>query len=440
MKSPFYLKAILVLAVCLSAGAFAITGLGLPNASLLSESPAVPIEQMAVTASVAAPVAEPMPAPLPLPEPEPELEPEPPQIFNARLGFVGDLMVHQWQLDDARRRGDGVHTFEHNFEPVIGYLQAPDLMIGNLETTLPGPEVGYTCFPIFGAPDSFAEALKNAGFGLLTTANNHGNDRRESGLIRTLDVLESLGIYAVGTHRTAQDRDSVLIKDINGISFAFLAYSYSTNGIPLTAGKPYLLNLLDEALIERDIQYAKTYDPDFIVVMPHMGDEYHSAPRQVWRNWANFMLEAGADVVIAHHPHVYQPMEVVEIEEEDGTIREGFIAFSLGNFISSQRTIPRDAGVILNMEFEKIEGEQAFIKSISYIPTWVQFVDNRGQYNIQVLSVYDTLRAIENGEEVTVRNQDIARIRAVHAEATAMFSGEIVPLDEMQNEYFILQR
>jgi len=369
-----------------------------------------------------------------------EPEPEPPEVFSAKLGFVGDLMVHEWQLNDARRRGDGVHNFEHNFEPVLTYLQAPDLMIGNLETTFAGPDIGYTCFPVFNTPDSFGEALKNAGFGLLTTANNHGNDRRENGIIRTLDVLDSLGISAVGTHRTAEDRDSVLIKDINGITFAFLAYSYSTNGIPLTAGKPYLLNLLDEALIERDILYAKTYNPDFIVVMPHMGDEYHSQPRQVWRNWANFMLNAGADVVVAHHPHVFQPMEIVEIEEEDGTVREGFIAFSIGNFISSQRTIPRDAGVILNMEFEKVEGERPFIKSISYIPTWVQFVDKTGQYNIQVVSVYDILKAVENGEEISVRTSDIARIRAVHAEATAMFSGEVIPLEEMQNEYFILRR
>jgi poly-gamma-glutamate synthesis protein (capsule biosynthesis protein) len=112
----------------------------------------------------------------------------------------------------------------------------------------------------------------------------------------------------------------------------------------------------------------------------------------------------------------------------------------LGNFISSQRTIPRDAGVILNIEFEKTEGEKAFIKAVSYMPTWVQFRDITGQYHIQVMTVYNILKAHENGTESTVRPSDIPRVRAVHAEATRMLSGFEIPLTEMQNEYFILQR
>jgi poly-gamma-glutamate synthesis protein (capsule biosynthesis protein) len=252
-----------------------------------------------------------------------------------------------------------------------------------------------------------------------------------------LDVLDTLGIYAVGTHRTREERDTVLLKDINGITFAFLAYSYSTNGVPLTAGKPYLLNLLDENLIKSDIARAKSHNPDFIVVMPHMGDEYVYSPRRVWRDWAYLMLSAGADIVVAHHPHVLQPMEFIEIRNEDGTTRRGFVAWSLGNFISGQRTKPRDAGVILNMAFEKRGNERAYIKTISYIPTWVQFMDRSGQFNIQVLPVYETLKAYDDNGGGSIRASDIPRLRAVHAETTLMLSGAAVPAGQMQREYFL---
>jgi poly-gamma-glutamate synthesis protein (capsule biosynthesis protein) len=171
-----------------------------------------------------------------------------------------------------------------------------------------------------------------------------------------------------------------------------------------------------------------------------MGDEYVYSPRRHWRDWGEFMLHAGADLVIAHHPHVLQPIEFYEIENEDGTTREAMIAWSLGNFISSQRTVPRDAGVILNIEFEKAEGEKAFIKAVSYIPTWVRFVDTTGRHNIQVMTVHNILKAHANGEVTDFRAQDIPRVRAVHAETTRMLSGFEIPLYEMQNEYFILRR
>jgi poly-gamma-glutamate synthesis protein (capsule biosynthesis protein) len=216
-----------------------------------------------------------------------------------------------------------------------------------------------------------------------------------------------------------------------------LAYSYSTNGIPLTPGKPWLLNLLDEALIISDIQAAKALEPDFIVILPHMGVEYAVTPNAASRRIVRIMFEAGADFVFASHPHVLQPMEFIEITDGDGTLRNCFVHYSLGNFISSQRTLPREQSIILNLYFEKTEGEKASLRSASYIPTWVKFRDAGGRQNIKVLPVHDTVSAMDRGLDVDLRPHDRAHVRTVLRSITAMYGGQLCVCEEHASEYFI---
>ncbi len=358
-----------------------------------------------------------------------------PKVYSAKIAAVGDLMLHEWQFNHARNSSTGEYEFDDCFEEVKEYLQDADLTVGNLETTFAGKEAGYSFYPTFNAPDSFGQALKNAGFDLLTTANNHSNDKKEKGIVRTIDVLDELGLEHFGTYKTKEARDEIIVKDVNGISFAFLSYSYGTNGIPLTQGKPYLVNLLDREQIKADIERARALNPDFVVVMPHMGNEYQQYPGREFKDWAQFMFESGADVVLASHPHVLQPMEYMDIEDADGTVRRCFVIYSLGNFISSQRTKPRDEGIILNLYFEKNEGEKAYIKNVSYIPTWVKWKNKAGAYDIKVISVYDTLSALERGESVDLPKSSIDRLRQVHKEISNIYLNQEVSLKEIKNEY-----
>lgn len=348
------------------------------------------------------------------------------------MAFVGDLMVHEWQADDAYVKSSGTYDFNHCFENVRDYLSEPDYTLGNLETTFAGKSAGYSYYPTFNAPDEFGDALKNAGFDFVTTANNHCNDKRKTGIERTIDTLDSLGLAHTGTYKSQQERDNVFIKEINGIRFAVLSYTYGTNGIPFS--EPYLVNITDDALIAADIRRAKEQNPDFIIVLPHMGNEYETVPRDIFKTKIRAMLEAGADIVLASHPHVLQPMEFIDIPEEGG-VRRGFAAYSLGNFISSQRTTPRDTGMILNFVFEKEWGEKAVIKRVSYIPTWVKFVGAGGGYDIRVLSVYDALKAHEAGADTGVRPGDISRLKQVHKEVSKTLLGREIPLEEIQSEY-----
>ena len=361
----------------------------------------------------------------------------PPQDTSAvKLSFVGDLMVHSQQLNEAYQAGDGTYDFGYSFASVRDDITSADYAIGNLETVLGGEETGYTEFPAFNTPDEFALALREAGFDMLTTANNHCNDRGESGILRTIDVLDGLGLDHIGTYKSGEERDSVLIREIKGIKFAFLSYTYTTNGIALASGKPYLANVMSETLIREDIQRAKSENPDVIVVMPHMGDEYESQPGEAWRSWAHFMLECGADIVVASHPHVLQPMEFVSIDNGGEDSRNCFIAYSTGNFLSSQREPPTDAGMILNLYFERDETGKVFLSDVSYIPTWVKFTDDSQQFDITILPVWDALNAVERGDTMNLRELDIARLKLVLTEQAELFLGREPALAE-RGEYFV---
>ncbi len=361
------------------------------------------------------------------------------EIKRVSISAVGDLMVHTWQMNDAYVKETGEYDFSNDFEMVKKYLERSDYRVGNLETVFGGKEIGYSDYPMFNTPDSFGEAIKEAGFDLLTTANNHSLDKKEAGLLRTLDVLDRLDIEHVGTYRSEEERNAYKIVEVNGLKLAFLSYTYGTNGIPVPKGKDYLINILNEELILKDLNEVKKLEPDMIIVMPHIGNEYELYPKEIFKRWIGLMVDNGADIVLASHPHVLQPMEIKEVEEEDGSRRQAFIIYSLGNFISSQRTEPRDQGIILNLEISKLNGNKAIIEKVSFIPTWVQFRDLSGKDYVRVLSVYDALKDYENGINNNLRPKDIERLKRVHSSVTGIYLEKEVPLAEMKPEYIFYE-
>lgn len=369
----------------------------------------------------------------------PKINPEV-EIKNIKITAVGDLMVHGWQLEDACNKETEAYDFSGNFEMVHEYLSNTSYTIGNLETVFAGKEIGYSDFPMFNTPDSFGQAIKEARFNLLTTANNHSMDKKADGLLRTLDVLDGFGIEHVGTYRSLEESQSFKIVDIEGIKTAFLSYTYGTNGISVPKGKEYLINIISEEKIINDLKNVKELNPDLIVVMPHMGNEYETYSRQVFKNWVDIMINNGADIVIASHPHVLQPMEIKEVTEGGKVVRNAFVIYSMGNFISSQRTEPRDYSMILNLSISKKNNEKPVIEKVSFIPTWVQFKNQQGMNYVRVLSVHDALLQYDEGIENNLGFKDIARLKRVHEEITKIYLGESVPLEKIENEYIFYER
>lgn len=265
------------------------------------------------------------------------------QEQKAQLVFVGDAMQHQAQLDRAKELGEGNYDYSDCFTMIAQVIKDADYAVCNLEVPLGGgPD--YTGYPCFSAPDSYAEALKNSGFDLFLTANNHCLDRRDKAARRTLLALDSLGVDHIGTFNNIAQRDSLvpLIKDINGIKTAFLNYTYGTNGIEPTDGVE--IALIDRDKIKNEIAVAKAKGAEIIVVTMHWGIEYVLIENNVQRNLADFLIQEGVDLIIGGHPHVVQPMKVVHNEKED---KDVLVVYSLGNFISNMKTADTRGGAIV---------------------------------------------------------------------------------------------
>jgi hypothetical protein len=320
---------------------------------------------------------------------EEEVIEEEKQLYTVKMRVVGDIMTHDEQLDVAYDKNNQTYHFDKQFELIKQYLSEADITIGNLESTFGGPQRAYTGYPQFNTPDSLAQSLKDAGFDLLTTANNHSMDNSSEGVIRTLEVLDQVGIEHIGTYASQEASETIKIKIINNISFAFLSYTYGTNGISVPKDKPYLIHLIDLEEMKKDIEKAEELSPDFIVVFLHFGNEYERYPNKEQKYIVDELFNAGADIILGSHPHVIQPMETRTITRADGSEEEVFVIYSLGNFISSQRSPkdpPRDAGIILNIDFEKSGNEKARIKNISFMPTWVQYSTVKVRGIIRVVS------------------------------------------------------
>ena len=290
-------------------------------------------------------------------------------VLTATLCFTGDLMCHSTQFNYAKVDADSF-DFTGVYREVKKYLSAADLTVGNLETVIAGQKKGYSGYPYFNAPDDFVYALKDAGFDLLITANNHALDQGWDGVKRTIDVINENKIHHTGTFISQEDRDSIRIFDINSIKIAVLAYSENTNGLPIPKGKDFVINLIDEGLVKRDISKARELNVDIVLVHIHYGPEYNREPSEYQKEIVQKIIELGADIIIGGHPHVVQPVDF--FKTNNTKLDSGFVAYSMGNFISNQRWRYSDAGVILNIQIsKKILTDSIYISEVNYLPTWV---------------------------------------------------------------------
>ena len=306
--------------------------------------------------------------------------------FELSLLFIGDIMQHEPQITAAWDNESKSYSYDHCFDYVKDAYEIADITIANLEFTFGGkPFKGY---PQFSAPDEMGAAIKNAGIDILTTANIHTCDRGKKGIIRTINVIDSLGIPRTGSFLDAADREkhNPLIIEKNGIKIALLNYTYGTNGIPVPS--PTIVNLIDTALVVKDIRHAKTFNPDEIIVCYHWGNEYQRIHTKEQTQLAELCFNNGARIVIGSHPHVIQPMHKYEFPDSSGI--EVAVVYSLGNYISNQRTQYRDGGSMVYVKLRKI-GDIVEITNMGYILTWVwtPIVNGKKKYYIVPVSKYE---------------------------------------------------
>jgi poly-gamma-glutamate synthesis protein (capsule biosynthesis protein) len=315
----------------------------------------------------------------------------PDSITEMTINLVGDLMCHLPQTKNAHK-GSDIYDFKPSFEYVKSYLQQADLTIGNLETTFAGTNQPYAGYPAFNSPDAYCEALKDAGFDFLVTANNHSMDTREAGLLRTIEIIKKNNLGYAGTYISEKDMDSIRIIKLKGIKLAILNFTYGTNGSYPSTEHRYMLSLIDSAGITRSILAAKQKGADVVLVFYHMGTENISEPTASQKNAVKYAMDAGANLIIGAHPHVVGPTTMQYSKAINDSV---FIAYSLGNFLSNQYWRYTDAGVILKICIQKnVTKNKTKFKKAEYTPTWVYRGDGIKKMHIVFPAqlVFDSLK------------------------------------------------
>ena len=334
--------------------------------------------------------------------------------LTATLVAVGDIMCYEDQIKAAQKENGG-HNFKDSFASVKPLLEGADLTLGNLELNFCGKEQGYSGYPKFNAPEALAEALADAGFDLMQTANTYSIQNGISGLNSTIRYLTEQNIGHVGTYHVKQDKDEdqgIVMKDLNGIKFAFFGYTKGLNNMSLPADASYAADVLYEdystyySKVNKDallasIPAAKDQKADVIVAMLHWGNEYEIEPLATQNEIADLLFQNGVDVILGTHSHEVGPMEMRTVTV-DGEEKQVFIAYSLGNFFSSMSTKSAKTSAVLNMEFT-MDGEtgKVEITKAEYTPVYIADHGEEAPTRFEILPVRDALAdsSLEHLEE-----------------------------------------
>ncbi len=291
----------------------------------------------------------------------PDTKPVQPDV-TATLAAVGDIMAYGEQVEDATVEGGG-YDFLPAMAQVATYLTGSDITVGNFEANFAGEP--YNGYPGFSAPPELATTLSALGFDILQTANTYSIQNGLIGLQSTAETIRNAGMNSLGTYVDDSDRaaNQVVVKDVDGMKFAFIAMTKGLNNMTLPTSSPNAVDLifedyyteysnLDTGAMTALVEAAKATEPDVIVAMVHWGNEYDQSVANSQTAVAEFLGTQGVDVILGTHPHVLAPQETITVTV-DGEPHDVFVAYSLGNFLSSQDKANTRESSILRLEFTK---------------------------------------------------------------------------------------
>ena len=292
--------------------------------------------------------AEPTPEPTPTPTPEPT--PEPVKVYEASLFLTGDALLHGTVWKDLNP--DGSYRFHDQMADIGSLASSYDLRYYNQETILADEEFGYSGYPMFNSPQEFGSVMADDyGFNLVSTANNHSFDRYAAGVHGSNAFWRSKqNVHMAGTYDSWEEQKNIPVYEINGITYTFLSWTFSINGLQLPEGEEYLVNLY-EGRVEEMLDQVRQADAksDVVIAAIHWGIEYSMEASDEQRELARQLVDAGADIIIGNHPHVIQPIE---------HIGDAICFYAMGNLISAQLELKNLVGMIGALKITKtVQGE-----------------------------------------------------------------------------------
>ena len=287
-----------------------------------------------------------------------------------RVSFVGcgDNIVYYGNVREAAYSAANgrSYDFRPTYAGVEDTVRDADIAMINQETVM-AAEFDFSYYPRFNGPVEMGQNLCELGFDVISIANNHMLDKDSAGLVSTIDYLKSLGITLIGGYKSEEEYNALNIVEKNGIKIAFLAYTYGTNGIKPDGEYPVVIPLFDEAVVRRQIKAARE-SADFVIVSAHWGTEDSFTPTDEQRSYARIMAEAGADVIVGHHPHVLQPIEWLYPDSGGRTL----CVYSLGNFCAEQAYDRNMLGGMIKLDIVK-QGDTVKTENAVFLPTVYYF-------------------------------------------------------------------
>ncbi len=303
-----------------------------------------------------------------------------PEEYTLTISAGGDLLIHDTVFKSVKN-ADGTYNFDPIFEDIKYVFEESDVSMINLEVPVAGNIYAPSNYPNFNSPVELLDGVKNMGVDIVSTANNHALDKGLTGLNETIKNAQSKGLQVVGTYLT--DDTKPLIIEENNIKLGIASYTYGTNGIPIPSSAPYCVNIIDKDKMKADIDYMKSQGVDYIIFSMHFGQEYQTTQNQTQEDLVDFLVSNGVDIVFGSHPHVPQPYEIKDVTLEDGTTKQAFVIYSLGNFVSHQSDYYTKLGAVATVTVSK-KGEDKKIVShkITPIYTYIKTISGRKQFKV----------------------------------------------------------
>lgn len=296
---------------------------------------------------------------------------------------VGDNLIHQ-AIFSQYEMGDIDYDFKEDYALMKPYIEAADLSFINQETICAGEEFGLSHYPQFNGPTQILDAVANTGFDWLAASSNHSLDKGSDALLAELNYLHENypDISVTGAYRSEEESNQYIVREVNGIKVGLLGYTYGLNGIPLPEDMPWLVELINEDQIQKDME-ALSKISDVQIVSMHWGTEYHTEIEADQQALAQKMNEWGVEVIIGTHPHVIKPAEIIQGEKQDT-----LCYYSLGNFLSAQDTNEGMVGGMASFTLQyDFDTQETSFKDVKFTPT-VMYYDP-AFITFKVMTIHD---------------------------------------------------
>ena len=312
------------------------------------------------------------------------------------ISMVGDVLMHNPTLKSGLQE-DGSYNYDHLFKNVKKHMENTDISLANQEVILGGTDLGISAYPAFNAPQELGDSLVQSGFNTILHATNHTLDKGEKGVDSALTYWKEKHpeTAVLGIHESQEDRDQIYIFEKKGFKIAILNYTYGVNGNRIPEDRSYIVDLMDKSQMEKDIQKANEL-ADYVIVCPHWGTEYVFETTDEQKEWTDFFLKQGVDLVIGTHPHVIEPVEWVEDGEN-----KMLVFYSLGNFVSCQDKWYRMLGAMANVKLLKDADGNVTVTEYGVEPL-VTHIAGKTEYTTYYLKDYTEELAKKN----KIRNVD----------------------------------